>query len=255
VAGAIEEGRGFVKARTPVVVSWSGGKDSALLVNRLRESDAYDVVGLLTTVTAEYDRISIHGIRRDILRAQVTQLGIPLHEVVIPAAASNAIYEEAFANALAELRTNSPHVRTIAFGDLFLEDVRAYRERLLAALNWDPLFPLWALDTRALARQFVRDRFRAIVCCVDTTQLAPAWAGREFDSAFLDSLPGGIDPCGERGEFHTCVYDAPIFSHAIVLERGERVRRDARFEYCDLRISPRQDATHAAVLEGEPRDT
>jgi diphthamide synthase (EF-2-diphthine--ammonia ligase) len=123
--------------------------------------------------------------------------------------------------------------------------VRAYRERLLASLDWDPVFPLWGLDTHALARRFVRERFRAIVCCVDITQLAPEWSGREFDSAFLDTLPHGVDPCGERGEFHTCVYDGPIFSRAIALERGERVRREMRFEYCDLQISPRPELRDA----------
>jgi len=221
---------------TPVLVSWSGGKDSALLLQYLLHDPRYEVAGLFTTVTDGYDRISIHGVRRDILHAQVAHLGLPLHEATIPPAASNAAYEAAFAAALAQLRATSPSLRTIAFGDLFLEDVRSYRERLLAQLGWQPLFPLWGQDTTALARQFVQANFRAIVCCVDTAQLAPEWAGRDFDALFLDTLPAGVDPCGERGEFHTCVYAGPIFAQPISLERGERVLREARFEYCDLQL-------------------
>jgi uncharacterized protein (TIGR00290 family) len=224
--------------RTPVIVSWSGGKDSALLLHRLRGDSQYEVVGLVTTITAEYDRISMHGIRRAVLDAQVAQLGLPLYEASIPPAASNAAYEEAFLAALAGARTALPSVRTIAFGDLFLEDVRAYRERLLAGHDWQPLFPLWGLDTTALARQFVAEGFRAMLCCVDTEQLGPEWAGCEYDTTFLDMLPNTVDPCGERGEFHTCVYAGPIFSQPLTLERGECVRRDRRFEYCDLFVRP-----------------
>jgi uncharacterized protein (TIGR00290 family) len=224
------------EARTPVVISWSGGKDSALVFHRLRQNDAYEIVGVLTTVTDVYDRISIHGVRRDVLRAQVAQLGVELHEIIIPPAASNAVYEQAFAAALARIRAATPRLLTVAFGDLFLQDVRAYRERLLAPLEWKPIFPLWGQDTMVLAQQFVREGFGAIVCCVDTLQLAPEWAGREFDATFLDTLPAGIDPCGERGEFHTCVYRGPMFPSPITLQVGERVRRDERFEYCDLRL-------------------
>ncbi len=225
-----------------MIVSWSGGKDSALLLHHLLHDPLYDVVGLVTTMTAEYDRISMHGIRRAILDAQVAQLRLPLNEASIPAAASNALYEAAFLTSLARARAAFPSVGTIAFGDLFLEDVRAYRERLLAPHSWQPLFPLWGLDTAPLARQFVADGFRAIVCCVDTQQLAPEWAGRDYDSEFLDTLPHAVDPCGERGEFHTCVYDGPIFRQPLALERGERVLRDGRFEYCDLRVRATQSS-------------
>ncbi len=222
--------------RTPILVSWSGGKDSALLLHHLLHDPRYDVVGLVTTMTAEYDRISMHGIRRTILDAQVTRLALLLYEATIPAAASNAAYEAAFLAALARAQAAFPGVHTVAFGDLFLEDVRAYRERLFAPHAWQPLFPLWGRDTAALARQFVADGFRAIVCCVDTQQLAPEWAGRDYDSEFLDTLPHAVDPCGERGEFHTCVYGGPIFRQPLALERGERVLRDGRFEYCDLLV-------------------
>ena len=219
-----------------MIVSWSGGKDSALLLQHLRRDPQYEVIGLVTTVTSEYDRISMHGIRRAILDAQVAQLRLPLYEASIPAAASNALYEAAFLAALARARAAFPSLCTIAFGDLFLEDVRAYHERLLAPHSWQPLFPLWWLDTAALARQFVADGFRAIVCCVDTQQLAPEWAGRDYDSEFLDTLPHAVDPCGERGEFHTCVYGGPIFRQPLALKRGQRVLRDGRFQYCDLLV-------------------
>lgn len=230
---------------TPMLLSWSGGKDSALALDALRRDPRHTVVGVVTTVTREHDRISMHGVRRDILAAQAARLGVPLYEAVIPAAASNAAYEAALLAALDRARAAHPGARTIAFGDLFLEDVRAYRERLLAASDWRPLFPLWGLDTAALARRFVAAGFRAILCCVDTTQLGAEWAGREFDAGLLDTLPPGVDPCGERGEFHTCVYAGPIFDRPLALERGERVRRDGRFEYCDLRLS-RDSAAGAA---------
>jgi len=226
--------------RTPVIVAWGGGKDSALMVHHLERDQQYEVVGLVTTITRDYDRISMHGIRRAILDAQVTRLDLPLYEAMIPAAGSNAAYEAAFLAALAGARAAFRDVRTVAFGDLFLEDVRAYRERLLASHSWQPLFPLWGLDTAALARQFVADGFRAIVCCVDTQQLAPEWAGRDYDSEFLDTLPHAVDPCGERGEFHTCVYAGPIFRQPLALQRGDRVRREGRFEYSDLLVRATQ---------------
>ena len=226
--------------RTPVIVSWSGGKDSALLVHQLERDPQYEVVGLVTTITRDYDRISMHGIRRAILDAQVTRLDLPLYEAMIPAAGSNAAYEAAFLAALTRARAAFPDVRTVAFGDLFLEDVRAYREQLLAGHSWQPLFPLWGLNTAALARQFVASGFHAIVCCVDTQQLAPEWAGRDYDSEFLDTLPHAVDPCGERGEFHTCVYAGPIFRQPLALQRGDRVRREGRFEYCDLLVRATQ---------------
>ena len=203
----------------------------------MRKDPSVEVVALVTTVTRDYDRISMHGVRRAVLEAQVAQLGLPLIEALIPAAASNFIYEEALATALGVLRQQHPHVRQLAFGDLFLEDVRAYRERILPSLGWMPLFPLWGRDTAALARDFVGAGFRAVLTCVDTTQLAAEFAGREFDAALLRELPSTVDPCGERGEFHTCVYAGPIFRQPIPIQVGDRVRRDDRFEYCDLTLA------------------
>jgi len=193
-----------------------------------------EVVALVTTLTREYDRISMHGVRRAVLGAQVAALGLPLVEAMIPAAASNLVYDEALAAALAVLRQQHPDVRHLAFGDLFLEDVRAYRERLLPPLGWMPVFPLWGRNTASLARDFVGAGYRAIVTCVDTTQLGAEFAGRDFDAALLAELPATVDPCGERGEFHTCVYAGPIFPQPLAIQVGTRVRRDGRFEYCDL---------------------
>lgn len=221
----------------PIALAWSGGKDSSLALAALREDPTVEVVALVTTVTRDYDRISMHGVRRAVLEAQVAQLGLPLIEALIPAAASNLIYEESLATALGVLRQQYPQVRQLAFGDLFLEDVRAYRERVLPSLGWMPLFPLWGRDTAALAREFIGAGFRAVLACVDTTQLAAEFAGREFDAALLRELPPTVDPCGERGEFHTCVYAGPIFRQPIPIQVGDRVRRDDRFEYCDLTLA------------------
>jgi uncharacterized protein (TIGR00290 family) len=218
----------------PIALAWSGGKDSSLALAALQADPRVEVVALVTTVTQDYDRISMHGVRRNILHAQVAAIGLPLVEATIPAAASNLLYEEALATALDSLRRQRPDLRHLAFGDLFLADVRAYREGLLGSLGWEPLFPLWGQDTAALARHFVAAGYRAILTCVDTTQFDAEFAGREFDAELLDQLPGTVDPCGERGEFHTCVYDGPIYRRPLALARGERVRRDERFEYCDL---------------------
>ncbi|HET7240773.1 MAG TPA: hypothetical protein VFI77_06420 [Gemmatimonadales bacterium] len=222
---------------TDVLLAWSGGKDSALALAALRADPAWQVVGLLTTITRDYDRISIHGVRRAVLEAQVAALRLPLIEATIPAAASNVTYETAFAQALASAQARWPGLRHIAFGDLFLTDVRAYRETLLARLGWTGVFPLWGQDTTALARRFVAQGYRAILTCVDTTQLAAEFAGQELDAALLAGLPATVDPCGERGEFHTCVYAGPLFDRPLPLVPGDRVRRDGRFEYCDVLLA------------------
>ncbi|MEA2724400.1 MAG: hypothetical protein QOH59_2171 [Gemmatimonadales bacterium] len=224
--------------KQPVALAWSGGKDSSLALAALQADPTVEVVALVTTITRDFDRISMHGVRRTVLEAQVSALGLPLIEATIPAAASNAIYEEALADALSTVRRAHPDVRHLAFGDLFLTEVRAYRERLLPPLGWEPRFPLWGLDTTALARTFVTEGYRAILTCVDTTQLGAEFAGREFDAALLADLPATVDPCGERGEFHTCVYAGPIFRQALSIEAGTRVRRDDRFEYCDITLAP-----------------
>lgn len=225
----------------PVVVSWSGGKDSTLMLEQLLGDPAYRVAALVTTVSTVYDRVSIHGVRRSILRAQAASLGLPLHEVPLGAISTNEQYEEAFAEGLRALEQVYPSVRTMAFGDLFLEDVRTYREALLARLGWTGVYPLWGASTSVLARQFVSRGYVATLTCVDTQQLSGSYAGRVYDDALLDALPAGVDPCGERGEFHTCVTAGPIFRAPIPVRTGERVLREERFQYCDLLDEAEQD--------------
>lgn len=218
--------------RTRVILSWSGGKDSALALHALRQDTEVDVVGLLTSVTRDYDRVSVHGVRRTLLHEQARMLRLPLYEVWLDSLCTNEAYEAAFVGALAEIRAAG--VSHIAFGDLFLEDVREYRERLLKRTGVAPLFPLWGLDTSVLARRFVREGFAARLVCVDTRQLDGSFAGRDFDDRLLADLPGGVDPCGERGEFHTFVFDGPIFGKSVACRAGATVLRDGRFMFCEL---------------------
>ena len=218
----------------PIVLSWSGGKDSALALSALRADPRYELVALMTSVTREYDRVSIHGVRRALLDAQVQAIGVPLVEVALGAAATNESYERAFHDALRTMRASHGDIRHLAFGDLFLEDVRAYRERLLDGTGVEAVFPLWGRETRALAETFIAQGFEAHLTCVDTTQLDGAFAGRRFDAALLADLPASADPCGERGEFHTFVSAGPIFPSPIAITVGDVVLRDGRFAYCDL---------------------
>lgn len=212
-------------------LSWSGGKDSAYALYDLRRSGDVTVVGLLTTVTAEHDRISIHGVRRTLLAQQADALGLPLREVVIPASCSNADYESAFGAALAQLRSEG--IETVAYGDLFLEEIRTYRNQLMARLDMHAIYPLWGRDTSALARAVLRDGFAATIVCVDLEALPDTFCGRPYDAAFLADLPAGVDPCGENGEFHTFVHTAPDYDRPIPIRTGERVVR-GRFCFCDL---------------------
>ena len=215
-------------------MSWSGGKDSALALAALRDDPRVEPVALLTTVTAGYDRVSIHGVRRALVAAQARAIGLALHEVVLQPASSNEAYDAALAHALADMGGRYPGVRHLAFGGLFLEDVRHYREARLASLGWGGLFPLWGADTAALARTFVGRGFAARLVCIDTTMLPASFAGRSFDARLLDDLPETVDPCGERGEFHTFVPYGPGFASRVPYEVGEVVIREERFAYCDL---------------------
>jgi uncharacterized protein (TIGR00290 family) len=226
----------MARARLPqdVLIAWSGGKDSALALREIRGDARYRVAALLTTVTAEYDRISMHGVRRTLLRRQAESLGLPLEEVVISPGASNEEYEANMSTALAALRSRISSLDAVVFGDLFLADVRAYRERMLARIGMRGLFPLWLRDTRALAHEFVRVGYRAVLVCVDSAQLVGGFAGREFDARLLHDLPPEVDPCGENGEFHTFVYAGPGLRQPVRHERGLVVVRDGRFVYCDL---------------------
>ena len=221
---------------TPVLLSWSGGKDSAWALHALRAGSRYEVVGLLTTVTDAYDRVAMHGIRRNVLHAQAAAAELPLIEARLPRDADNQAYEASFGDALAQARSRWPALRRIAFGDLHLADVRAYREALCARLDWEPVFPIWGKqhDTAKLARTMIDAGLRATLCCVDTTQLDPRLAGREFDRALLAELSAATDSCGERGEFHTCVHAGPMFRTSLTLRQGETVLRDGRFAFTDL---------------------
>jgi uncharacterized protein (TIGR00290 family) len=215
----------------PVVVSWSGGKDSCLALRDLQRTPGVRVAALITTVTRDFDRISMHGVRRVLLERQAASLGLPVHVVEISKGASNQEYETAMGQAFDHFHERG--ITSVAFGDLFLEDVRAYRQRLLARHDMVGRYPIWGRDTAALIREFIAEGFRTAVVCVDPAQLDPSFAGRVIDEQFLADLPSHVDPCGENGEFHTFVFDGPIFRDAIRYSFGETVCRDA-FWFCDL---------------------
>ena len=222
--------------KTPVLLSWSGGKDAAWTLHVLRRRSDVDVVGLVTTITEGSERIAMQGIRVDILHAQARACGLPVIEARMPQRASNAIYEAVFAAALATARERWPDLGTIAFGDLFLEDIKVYRDVLCARLGWMPTYPLFGSDTARLAREMIDGGLRAHLCCVDTQQLDASFSGRAFDAALLAELPAAVDPCGENGEFHTCVRAGPMFDSVLHVERGETVLRDERFAYTDFQL-------------------
>ncbi|HEV2539028.1 MAG TPA: ATP-binding protein [Frateuria sp.] len=219
---------------TPILLAWSGGKDCLMTLGRLRADPQWQVVALLTTVNRTYGRIAMHGVRRDILQAQARALGLALLEAEMDWPGSNEAYEAAHENALAQARMRWPGIRHCAFGDLFLQDVRDYRVRQLGRAGWRAVFPLWGEDTAALSRRFVGEGHRAMLCCVDTQQLDAGYCGHAYDGALLDGLPAGVDPCGERGEFHTLSYGGPLFARDLALRRGESVLRDGRFQFTDF---------------------
>lgn len=194
---------------------------------------SHKIAALLTAVTDGYDRISMHGVRRVLLEAQAIAVGVPLEKVFIPQNASNQEYEDRMREVLLRCM-HEKHIRGVVFGDIFLQDVREYREKKLEELRLSALFPLWKRDTEELAHEFVSSGFRAVVCCVDTRQMDASFCGAEFDEDFIDSLPDGVDPCGENGEFHTFVYNGPIFSGPIGITKGKIVMRDNRFCFIDL---------------------
>jgi len=214
-----------------ILLAWSGGKDSAMALRELRRTRGFEIAALLVTITEGYDRVSMHGVRRALIERQAESLGLPLHQVFIPPECVNETYEARMREALEHWRAEG--VQGVAFGDLFLEEVRAYRERNLARLDMQGLFPVWGRDTRGLARQFIREGFKAVLVCVDTAQLAGEFAGRPYDEELLHDLPASADPCGENGEFHSFVFDGPLFREPVAFERGEVVARD-RFHFCDL---------------------
>lgn len=242
------------------LVCWSGGKDSALALWLARSRPDLEVAGLLTTFSEEFDRVSMHGVRRELLEAQADSLGLPVWKVFLPTPprdascalpppghqgfvsfASNDVYEEKMLEAFERARREG--IEAIVFGDIFLEDLRAYRERLLGRAGLTGIYPLWGRPTRELLEEFLERGFRAVVVCVDSVRLDASWAGRLLDRRFLAELPAGVDPCGENGEYHTFVFDGPGFSHPVEICQGETVSRDP-FCFRDLaRATPVSIAT------------
>ena len=222
-----------MSARPKALISWSSGKDSAFALHEVLRAGEVDVVGALTTVTETFGRVSIHGVRQELLRAQLDAAGLAPRIVPIPYPCPNEIYEtrtgEAVKQAVGEGITH------IIFGDLFLADIRAYREQKLAGTGITPLFPLWHRPTPALAREMIGSGYEAWIATVDLKKLPADFAGRTFDTELLADLPDGIDPCGENGEFHTCVVAGPVFSRRLPVRTGERVERDG-YAYCDLML-------------------
>lgn len=216
------------------ILSWSSGKDSAWSLQALRGDPSIEVAGLLTTINEAFDRVAMHGVRRQILEAQAEAAGIPLHVVPLPWPCSNDDYERLMGD---YVRTQvSAGIEAMAFGDLFLEDIRSYREQKLHGTGLKPIFPLWGKPTRALAEEMIDGGLVTYIATIDPKKLDANFAGRVFDRAFLDDLPAGIDPCGENGEFHTCVAAGPMFSHPLSIRPGEIVTRDG-FVFADLIIS------------------
>jgi len=215
-----------------VLFSWSGGKDSALALREILEIGELEIAALLTTVTADYDRISMHGVRRTLLERQADSLGFPLEIVSISKDSANEEYEANMRRVLTKHLADG--VSSVAIGDVFLEDVRQYRERNLAKIGMKGIFPLWRRDTRELVHTFIDLGFKGVITCVDSQALSNDFAGRALDRQFVDALPPLVDPCGENGEYHSFVYDGPIFREPIRHTVGEVVLRDDRFYYCDL---------------------
>jgi len=215
-----------------VLFSWSGGKDSALALYELRKRAEYQIAALLTVLTKDYDRTSMHGVRRILLEQQAQSLGLALEKVVISKNSSNEEYECKIGEILEKYEAAG--VCTVAFGDVFSEDLRKYRENNLSKIGIKGVFPLWKIDTTELAQTFIGSGFKAVITCVDSNVLDKTFVGRSFDEQFLSQLPSGVDPCGENGEFHSFVYDGPIFRGRIEHRTGGVVLREKRFYYCDL---------------------
>jgi uncharacterized protein (TIGR00290 family) len=235
--------------RTPVVISWSGGKDSALALHELLRDPRYEVVALMTSVSEEFRRVSHHGVREELLEAQAAAIGLPLEKIYLPSGQStpctNEVYERIMGTVLDGFRSRG--VYHVGFGDLFLEDLRAWREGNLAKARMTGVFPLWKRETRQLAGQMIAMGFKAILSCVEG-KVGPGFAGRAYDERLLEDLPAGIDPCGEYGEFHSFVYDGPCFTEPVAVTVGETVIRDGRY-YADL--LPGQSAAPATCAPGD----
>jgi len=217
---------------TKAIMSWSGGKDSAMALYEIQRAGGWEIQGLLTTVTQDYDRVCMHGVRTALLERQAAALGLPLDKVYLDANGSQEAYDAKMQTYLAACRERG--IETVIFGDIFLQDVRRYREQNLAQVSMQGVFPLWGQDTKVLAERFLHAGFQAIITCVDLQALAQGFVGRRYDPAFLADLPPQADPCGERGEFHSFVYDGPLFRGPVLFQTGHAVVRENRFAYLDL---------------------
>ena len=215
----------------PVLMSWSGGKDSCLALYEIQKSSNYRVAALLTTITREYDRISMHGVRRVLLERQAASLALPLHRVLISNGANNEEYEMEMAQAFSVYQQNG--IDSVVFGDLFLQEIKAYRDQFLARHEMKGLYPVWQRNTTELIKEFMKLGFKAVVSCVDSKTLDRSFAGKTIDEEFISSLPANVDPCGENGEFHTFVYDGPNFTQPVGFALGETILREG-FWLCDL---------------------
>ena len=214
-----------------ILLSWSSGKDSAWSLHVLKQRQEFEVVGLMTTVNEVHQRVAMHAVRTELLEAQAAAVGLPLWKIPIPSPCSNTEYEAAIRSVLEKAKSEG--IGGVAFGDLFLEDIRRYREKFLSGTEISPVFPIWSMPTKELARDMIAAGLHARLTCVDPKQFPGSFVGREFDSRFLADLPAGVDPCGERGEFHTFAYDGPMFRHPIAVRVGETVERDG-FVFADL---------------------
>ena len=215
-----------------MIISWSGGKDSLLALYEVQKSQDYEIVSLITTLTEDYDRVSMHGVRRTLLERQGESLGLPIHQIFLSKNASNEEYERKMKETLVEFQQMG--VSTVVFGDIFLEDLRRYREENLSKIDMKGVFPIWKEDTTLLAHKFIDLGFNAVIACVDSEVLDRSFAGRVFDKLLLSDLPPTVDPCGENGEFHSFVYDGALFRQGVSHTVGETVLRDNRFYFCDL---------------------
>jgi len=228
-----------MKTNEKVLLAWSGGKDSALAYYELKKAGKYEITALLTTVTEDYDRISMHGVRTLLLEEQAQSLCLPLEKVYISKDASNEQYERRMTEKL--LAYKDKGISLVAFGDIFLEDLREYREKNLAKIGMQGIFPLWKRNSFELAYAFIDLGFKAVITCVDSQVLDRSFVGRIYNEEFLAELPSKVDPCGENGEFHSFVYAGPIFNHEIAFMKGDIVLRDNRFYFCDLLPFPKDD--------------
>jgi len=221
-----------MNSRKKIIVSWSGGKDSALALYNIVKDEKFEVSALLTVITEDYDRVSMHGIRRIMLEKQVEYLGYFLEKILIPKNASDKEYKSQMVSTLQKYLLHG--IRSIIFGDIFLEDVKKYREENLSKIDMTALFPLWKKDTFQLAKEFIKLGFKSVITCVDSKSLSKEFVGRMFDKKFLSALPSNVDPMGENGEFHSYVFDGPLFKRRVKFELGDIVLRDGRFYFCDL---------------------